>query len=38
MKAEFVKLRHGLFGVIKGLFLGGLQKLGALRINGFEFL
>ena len=32
MKAEFIKFGHGLFGVIKSLFLGVLQKLGALRI------
>jgi len=28
MKAEFVKLGHGSFGVIKSLFLGTFQKLG----------
>ena len=38
MKAEFIKLGHGLFGVIKSLFLSALQKLGALQIKGFQFL
>ena len=38
MEAKLVKLRYGLFGVIKGLFLSVVQKLGALRIKGFEFL
>jgi hypothetical protein len=32
MEAEFIKLGHGPFGVIKGLFLSVFQKLGALRI------
>lgn len=32
IKAEFIKFGHGPFNVIKGLFLGAIQKLGALRI------
>ena len=32
MKAEFIKLGHGLFCVIKGLLLSILQKLCALCI------
>ena len=38
MEAELIEFGHGLFGVIKGLFLSAFQKLGALRIKGFQFL
>jgi hypothetical protein len=38
MEAEFIKFGHGLFSVIKRLFLSVVQKLGALRIEGFELL
>ena len=38
MEAKLVKLGHGPFRVIKSLFLSAFQKLGALRIKGFQFL
>jgi hypothetical protein len=38
VETSLVKLGHGLFGVIKSLFLSIVQKLCALRIKGFEFL
>jgi hypothetical protein len=38
METKFIKLCYGLFGVLKSLFLSVFQKLGALRIKGFQFL
>jgi hypothetical protein len=38
VETQLIKFGHGLFGVLKGLFLSAFQKLGALRIKGLELL